>query len=64
MSGTAITAGLLAGNAVCCKPPLPAAEVGAIARSVARYAPGERGPMVVLDDVEPLVDRRHARQAR
>lgn len=41
MGRDAIEAGLLAENRTRCSPPLPEAEVSAIAASVARYAPGD-----------------------
>jgi len=42
MSCEAIEAALLAENIKSCDPPLPAAEVQTIARSISRYPPGER----------------------
>lgn len=41
MGAEAIAAALLVENDVRCRPPLPAAEVQAIARSVSRYAPAD-----------------------
>jgi len=48
MTATEIESGLLAVNGRTGASPLPVDEVASIARSVARYAPGERGPVVVL----------------
>lgn len=50
----AIAAELQRINAERCKPPLPDAEVGAIARSVARYAPGIAADPASVEQVREL----------
>jgi hypothetical protein len=50
MTGAEIETALLAVNAARATPPLADDEVRAIASSVGRYAPGERGPRVVLGE--------------
>src|SRR5262249_22624309 len=54
MSEEAIAAALLAVKAQQCKPPLPDELVRKIARSVARYAPGQTGQPTTAGDVEQL----------
>ncbi|MBA2757369.1 MAG: bifunctional DNA primase/polymerase [Chloroflexi bacterium] len=51
MTADEITTALLGVNARC-DPPLSDSEVRAIAASVGRYAPGERGPRLVIGDSE------------
>ncbi len=52
-TGTAIIAALIAENAARCTPPLPEAEVRAIAKSIAQYAPAQGGNGVDPSGIAP-----------